>query len=149
MAIFPLCHCEPPVREAWQSRFLMEFIAISIPQNRRFLRLNSKAVRLAMTKVSIASFFAPRNDNKDDRELEGVSNVMELYSFLTLYFSYNIILNCGAWRSMGARLVWDQKVGGSNPLAPTRAGVAQRWSVSLPRRRSRVQIPSPAPFSRL
>jgi len=43
------------------------------PQNRRLPRLNAKALRLAMTKVPIASFcFAPRNDNEKDRELEGV-----------------------------------------------------------------------------
>lgn len=25
----------------------------------------------------------------------------------------------GVWRSLGARLIWDQEVGGSNPLIPT------------------------------
>ena len=26
----------------------------------------------------------------------------------------------GAWRSLEARLLWEQEVGGSNPLAPTK-----------------------------
>jgi hypothetical protein len=35
--------------------------------------------------------FAPRSDNAEDRELEGVSNVMELYTNLTNGFEIVII----------------------------------------------------------
>jgi len=38
-----------------------------------------------MKKVLSASFFAPRSGNEEDRELEGVSNVMELYAVLTIF----------------------------------------------------------------
>ena len=45
---------------------------------------------------------------------------------------------CGAWRSLVAHLLWEQGVGGSNPLAPTTHAVLARgaqssgcdWSVS-------------------
>jgi hypothetical protein len=70
-------------------------------------RLTAKAVRLAMTEKLLRSsqlnwfviakkrdcfvFIAPRNDNAEDRKLEGVSNVMELYSFLTSFFGFIMI----------------------------------------------------------
>ena len=53
---------------------------------------------------------------------------------------------CGsAWLE---RLVWDQEVAGSNPVTPILiyARVAQWWSIALPRRGSRVRIPSRAFF---
>ena len=56
---------------------------------------------------------------------------------------------CGsAWLE---RLVWDQEVAGSNPVTPILiyARVAQWWSIALPRRGSRVRIPSRARFLRI
>jgi hypothetical protein len=32
---------------------------------------------------------------------------------------YSLTANVGAWRSLVARLLWVQEVGGSNPSAPT------------------------------
>jgi hypothetical protein len=32
---------------------------------------------------------------------------------------YNLFFHIGAWRSLVAHLLWEQGVGGSNPLAPT------------------------------
>ena len=32
-------------------------------------------------------------------------------------------LGVGAWRSLVARLLWEQEVGGSNPSAPTTAAL--------------------------
>ena len=62
-----------------------------------------------------------------------------------------LITGCGsAWLE---RLVWDQEVAGSNPVTPIYlieynlfARVAQWWSIALPRRGSRVRIPSRAFF---
>ena len=35
----------------------------------------------------------------------------------------------GAWRSLVAHLLWEQRVGGSNPSAPTKSGhgVSRSW----------------------
>ena len=38
------------------------------------------------------------------------------YPFSSDMFIYTVI---GAWRSLVAHLLWEQGVGGSNPLAPT------------------------------
>ena len=69
---FLFCHCEPPVREA---RNLKRDCFLSIVMTRWWCR------------------FAPRCDNAEDRELEGVSNVMELYKLLTKHYNkcYNIL----------------------------------------------------------
>jgi hypothetical protein len=37
----------------------------------------------------------------------------------SLKFFYLFISYVGAWRSLVAHLLWEQGVGGSNPLAPT------------------------------
>jgi hypothetical protein len=59
----PDCHCEASAEQKpWQS----------------FLRLLRR--------------FAPRNDNEEDRELEGVSNVMELYIPLTFPLTFGYYL---------------------------------------------------------
>ena len=34
-------------------------------------------------------------------------------------FFFGFLINIGAWRSLVAHLLWEQGVGGSNPLAPT------------------------------
>ena len=33
------------------------------------------------------------------------------------------VFGCGAWLSLVERLLWEQDVGGSNPLAPTTSGM--------------------------
>jgi FdhD protein len=38
---------------------------------------------------------------------------------LHLYMESNIFISIGAWRRLVAHLLWEQGVGGSNPLAPT------------------------------
>jgi hypothetical protein len=39
----------------------------------------------------------------------------------------------GAWRSLAARLLWEQEVGGSNPLAPT----SLRFKTKLDKRKQK------------
>jgi hypothetical protein len=36
------------------------------------------------------------------------------------------MISVGAWRSLEARLLWEQEVGGSNPLAPTKRRLASK-----------------------
>ncbi len=51
----------------------------------------------------------------------------------------------GAWRSLVAHLLWEQGVGGSNPLAPTaRAGGIKRISAKPPRGCSSTVEPQPS-----
>ena len=42
-------------------------------------------------------------------------------------------LGVGAWRSLVARLLWEQEVGGSNPSAPTTAALEEGPWVDLAR----------------
>ena len=76
--------------------------------------------------------------------------VLRVRNVLKDYIIYGVIAvvmtGCGsAWLE---RLVWDQEVAGSNPVTPILiyARVAQWWSIALPRRGSRVRIPSRALF---
>ena len=36
----------------------------------------------------------------------------------------------GAWRSLVAHLLWEQRVGGSNPSAPTKISAAAEYSIA-------------------
>ncbi len=38
------------------------------------------------------------------------------------HYHYNCLKECGEWRSLVARLLWEQEVAGSNPVSPTRVG---------------------------
>ena len=48
---------------------------------------------------------------------------MRIITPIVLHHTESMILSpteIGAWRSLVARLLWEQEVGGSNPLAPTK-----------------------------
>lgn len=40
--------------------------------------------------------------------------------------------NIGVWRSLGARLIWDQEVAGSNPVTPTIANFLVKKKSGMP-----------------
>jgi hypothetical protein len=124
---FLFCHCEPPVREAWQSLFKNNEIGFAntfsnplgwrtrllrrfAPRNDNqaschcepsapqkawqslFLGVKKKGdcfLSLVMTRRLCR--FVPSSDNAEDRELEGVPNVMELYTLFPNPFLFAII----------------------------------------------------------
>jgi hypothetical protein len=51
--------------------------------------------------------------------IEGFETTSNQLSACTIYRTMIKAFVVGAWRSLEARLLWEQEVGGSNPLAPT------------------------------
>jgi hypothetical protein len=52
--------------------------------------------------------------------IEGFETTSNQISACTNHLTMIEIIFVGAWRSLEARLLWEQEVGGSNPLAPTK-----------------------------
>jgi hypothetical protein len=51
--------------------------------------------------------------------IEGFETTSNQLSACMIHLAVIEIIFIGAWRSLEARLLWEQEVGGSNPLAPT------------------------------
>ena len=51
----------------------------------------------------------------------------------------------GTWRSLVARLLWEQDVAGSNPVVPTSRGCGSMVELKPSKLLTRVRFPSPAP----
>jgi hypothetical protein len=51
--------------------------------------------------------------------IEGFETTSNQLSACMIHLAVIEIISVGAWRSLEARLLWEQEVGGSNPLAPT------------------------------
>ena len=52
----------------------------------------------------------------------------------------------GTWRSLVARLLWEQDVAGSNPVVPTSRGCGSMVELKPSKLLTRVRFPSPAPL---
>ena len=50
------------------------------------------------------------------------------------------------WRSLVARLLWEQDVAGSNPVVPTSRGCGSMVELKPSKLLTRVRFPSPAPL---
>ena len=63
------------------------------------------------------------------------------------HFCYNSpCLRVGTWRSLVARLLWEQDVAGSNPVVPTSRGCGSMVELKPSKLLTRVRFPSPAPL---
>ena len=55
-------------------------------------------------------------------------------------------MDVGTWRSLVARLLWEQDVAGSNPVVPTSRGCGSMVELKPSKLLTRVRFPSPAPL---